>query len=323
MCTPPPSREVSWDNNQQNLDSINSMNNPSLTQAMDNDANYNPAAAISLFPDDMDESTNPWHPPPESVQDFSLPSPYTGSIAPVHSQGPSLSGAGQDNWGQAPGHQSMPDEHLGAVGGAPEPRSHSNRSPSKSQPKYNSGDSYKSTPHGSQNGPIPSQSINPSYIYPSNSSVHGTRGSEASFPDSQDFDGVSQPTADPIGAEKAYRSAPEAQGGYYSYPEGTHPAYPNGPAYPNASGASGEAYPSGAYPSSGAGGFVPPHGSDSFSVSVPSSYGQALSQMGSQIDSGHQAQDDPDSSWVAPDDVRYLLHMFLFFPLFFTFFSLS
>ena len=327
---PPPSREVSWDNTQQNLDSINSRNNPSLPHTMENSANYNPVAAVSMFPDDMDEGTNPWHPPPESVQDYSLPSPYTGSIAPVHSQGPSLSGPGQDNWGQASyGHQSMPDDVLGAVGGAPEPRSHSNRSPSKSNPRYNSGDSYKSNIHGNPNGPNPSQSINPSYPYPSNSSVDGTRGSIASFPDSQDFDAVSHPTADPVGAEKAYRSAPEARGGYHSYPEGTHPAYPNGPAYPNASGASGPAHPSGAggapypsdaYSSSGAGGFIPPHGSDSFSVSVPSSYGQALSQ----IDSGHQGQEDPDSSWIAPDDVRnYMLHMFHYFSFlfFFNFFS--
>ena len=319
---PPPSREVSWDNTQQNLDSITSRNNPSLPHTMDNDTNYNPAAAISLFPDDMDESTNPWHPPPESVQDYSLPSPYTGSIAPVHSQGHSLSGPGQDNWSQAPyGYHSSPDEQLGAVGGAPEPRLGSNRSHSKSKPRINSGDSYKSNIHGNPNGPNPSQSINPSYIYPSNSSVHGTRGSEASFPDSQDFDQATQPLADPIGPEKAYRSAPEPMGGYHSYPEGTHPAYPNGPAYPNASGASGPAHPSGAggapypsdaYSSSGAGGFIPPHGSDSFSVSVPSSYGQALSQMGSQIDSGHQGQEDPDSSWIAPDDVSNYMFSFFF-----------
>ncbi len=258
-----------------------------------------------MFAYDMDDGNhNHWQQPIDYHEtDQQL---HTNSIASVHSQGPSLgdqrasSSMPHNNWDQTAYDQHpVPEEQLGAVGGAPEPSLHSNRSHSKSKPKYNSGDSHRSNPRGNHNGHNLSLNTKPSYPYLSNSSVHGTRGSEASFPDSQDFEAAS---ADPSGYEKTYRSAPEPMEGYHSYPQDSQQAYHNDPAYLGANGAND---------AGGAGGFIPPHGSDSFSVSVPSSYGQALSQ----IDSGHQGQEDINTSWAAPEDVRNVL--FYFFTVFF------
>ncbi len=268
--------------------------------SMNNAEQENPAIMSSFFPYPMDQGELDHLIAPIDFETesnkYSLPPPDNNFLASVHSRGRSPHVQGQHNPtthalddpsyrqfpSAAPGHSLPPSDQQGASGGYPSagtsrPNHYSSparrpNSLSQSNPRFNSADSNN---RGHKSNNPTTKDINHLYPYPSNTSVDGTRGSEASFLDSQDFDAASTNPSEP---DRVYRSEPipEVHSGMPSYPDGSAQGYP-----------------------SCSGSFVAPHGSNSYSI-PPVSYGSALSQ----IDSGQQSQGHGDEEFIPPDEVR-------------------